>query len=152
MVQIAQRIRFIAASLLAVMLFAVLHPAAVAISVIRKGPDASMIEVCTAHGVSWVRMDDSADRSPTVDITASPIVDGLQSDASITNNGYFHCPMCFLGDTLPPDFERPDLSFPLPGFVLPLSRNEPLPADTAALRILTAPTRAPPTTSANTHH
>ncbi len=132
-----RRIRCISASLALVMLFAVTHPAAVAMSVIHQGEEAALTEVCTVHGVIWVRMEQS---SPDMKAggTAPDLANAGGEDA------YFHCPMCFLGDALPVNFERPDLSYAHPGFVLPLSRNEPRPADTAALMVLMAPPRAPP--------
>lgn len=137
----------IAATLVAVMMFALLHPAAVAMTVIQRGHDALLVEVCTAHGVSWVRL---APVDGTAHGLSGPDASGEPGTKALPSQNFTHCPMCFLGDGLPVDFDRADLSFPLPGFVDSLSQGTPWVTAEADLILLMAPPRAPPSSATKT--
>ena len=93
--------RTLTAWLLAVCVFAWLHPALAALAVLAQGPQSTLVEVCTHQGVRWVSVD-SAESAQ-----AANADEGAHAASS-------HCPLCRVLGELPLDLGRDDLRFAPP--------------------------------------
>ena len=96
--------RTLTAWLLAVCVFAWLHPALAALMVLAQGPQSTLVEVCTHQGVRWVSVD-SAESAQAADAD-----EGAPAASS-------HCPLCRVLADLPLNLERDDLRFAPPAWL-----------------------------------
>ena len=97
--------RTLTAWLLAVCVFAWLHPALAALAVLAQGPQSTLVEVCTHQGVRWVSL-------ASADFTATD----APSDSD-DNPATSHCPLCRVLADLPLNLERDDLRFAPPAWL-----------------------------------
>src|SRR5574344_645373 len=106
--------RTLTAWLLAVCVFAWLHPALAALAVLVPGPQSTLVEVCTHQGVRWVSVD-SAESAQAADAD-----EGAPAASS-------HCPLCRVLADLPLNLERDDLRFAPPARPRPPPPRRPPP-------------------------
>ena len=106
--------RTLTAWLLAVCVFAWLHPALAALAVLAQGPQSTLVEVCTHQGVRWVSVD-SAESAQAADAD-----EGAPAASS-------HCPLCRVLGELPLDLERDDLRFAPPAWLRQPPPRQPPP-------------------------
>lgn len=127
------RLHRIASWLIAVMLFAALHPVVAAALVEAGGRKASLVEVCTSQGTRWVSID-----------TETAGGDAAASEETAKFAASEHCPLCrTLGD-LPLDLSRADLRFAPPRWLPQAPPETLLPSRTVEVLLKDAPARAPP--------
>ncbi len=124
-------LRTCTAWLLAVLVFAWLHPAFAAMAVLAQGPQSMLVEVCTHQGVRWV----------SVDSTESAQAADTDEDGNAASS---HCPLCRVLGDLPLDLGRDDLRFAPPAWLRqpPPDSHHPTQALRWVVRI--SPARAPP--------
>ena len=107
--------RTLTAWLLAVCVFAWLHPALAALAVLAQGPQSTLVEVCTHQGVRWVSL-------ASADFTATD----TPSDSD-DNPATSHCPLCRVLADLPLNLERDDLRFAPPAWLRQPPPRQPPP-------------------------
>lgn len=126
--------RTLTAWLLAVCVFAWLHPALAALAVLAQGPQSTLVEVCTHQGVRWVSL-------ASADFTATD----APSDSD-DNPATSHCPLCRVLADLPLDLERDDLRFAPPAWLRQPPPDSHHPTPGLAWTVRSCPARAPPPT------